>query len=223
MLRYLALAAGVLLSTAASAAPADVAKAVQDYARQVAAAEARDRDQRVASNIDALANNPGSPSIGAPQADITIVEFFDYACPYCKAAEPRLMALVKRDKGVRLVLKEFPILTKPSMVASRMALAAKKQGKYEPFHLAMMRHQGQLLVSDIDELAKASGLDVARLKRDMNAPDVTDEIIANFNLARSIRAFQTPAYIVGTHVLSSNSAGIDFAAEVAAARKRPNP
>lgn len=223
MLRYLALAAGVLLSTAASAAPADVAKAVQDYARQVAAAEARDRDQRVASNIDALANNPGSPSIGAPQADITIVEFFDYACPYCKAAEPRLMALVKRDKGVRLVLKEFPILTKPSMVASRMALAAKKQGKYEPFHLAMMRHQGQLLVSDIDELAKASGLDVARLKRDMNAPDVTDEIIANFNLARSIRAFQTPAYIVGTHVLSSDSAGIDFAAEVAAARKRPNP
>jgi protein-disulfide isomerase len=162
----------------------------------------------VASNIDALANNPGSPSIGAPQADITIVEFFDYACPYCKAAEPRLMALVKRDKGVRLVLKEFPILTKPSMVASRMALAARKQGKYEPFHLAMMRHQGQLLVSDIEELAKAS--------------DVTDEIIANFNLARAIRAYQTPAYIVGTHVLDSDSASIDFAKEVAAARKRVN-
>jgi protein-disulfide isomerase len=222
MFRYAALAVGLFLSNAAFAAPADVAKAVQDYARQVAAAEARDRDQRVASNIDALANNPGSPSIGAPQADITIVEFFDYACPYCKAAEPRLMALVKRDKGVRLVLKEFPILTKPSMVASRMALAARKQGKYEPFHLAMMRHQGQLLVSDIEELAKASGLDVARLKRDMNAPDVTDEIIANFNLARAIRAYQTPAYIVGTHVLDSDSASIDFAKEVAAARKRVN-
>jgi protein-disulfide isomerase len=223
MFRYAALAASLLLSAAASAAPAEIAKAVQDYARQVAAAEARDRDQRVASNIDALANNPGSPSIGAPQADITIVEFFDYACPYCKAAEPRLMALVRRDKGVRLVLKEFPILTKQSMIASRMALAAKKQGKYETFHLAMMRHQGQLLVSDIEELAKASGLDVARLKRDMNAPDVTDEIIANFNLARAIRAYQTPAYIVGTHVLGSDSAGIDFAKEVAAARKRSSP
>jgi protein-disulfide isomerase len=218
MLRYAALAVGLLLSTAALAAPADV----QNYIRQLEAAQARDRDQRVAANIDALANNPGSPSIGSPQADITIVEFFDYACPYCKAAEPRLMALVKRDKGVRLVLKEFPILTKPSMVAARMALAARKQGKYEAYHLAMMRHQGQLLVSDIDELAKASGLDVARLKRDMNAPDVTDELLANFNLARAIRAFQTPAYIVGMHVLSSDSASIDFAAEVAAARKRVN-
>jgi len=212
-------AAALLFSTAASAAPADV----QDYVRRMEAAQAKDRDQRVASNIDALANNPGSPSIGSPQADVTIVEFFDYACPYCKAAEPRLMALVKRDKGVRLVLKEFPILTKPSMVAARMALAARKQGKYEAYHLAMMRHQGQLLVSDIDELAKSSGLDVARLKRDMNAPDVTDELLANFNLARAIRAFQTPAYIVGTHVLSSESASIDFAAEVAAARKRVNP
>src|SRR3569623_4618 len=121
------------------------------------------------------------------------------------------MSLVKRDKGVRLVQKEFPILTKQSMVAARMALAARKQGKYEAYHLAMMRHQGQLLVSDIDELAKASGLDVARLKRDMNAPDVTDELLANFNLARAIRAFQTPAYIVGTHVLGSESAAIDFA------------
>lgn len=224
MRKFLVLVVGLMaISTAVSAAPADVARAVQDYARQMEAAQGRDRDQRVASNIDALATNPGSPSIGSPQADVTIVEFFDYACPYCKAAEPRLMALVKRDKGVRLVLKEFPILTKPSMVAARMALAAKKQGKYEAYHLAMMRHQGQLLASDIDELAKASGLDVARLKRDMTAPDVTDELLANFNLARAIRAFQTPAYIVGTHVLSSESASIDFAAEVAAARKRVNP
>jgi hypothetical protein len=86
----------------------------------------------------------------------------------------------------------------------------------------MMRHQGQLLVSDIEELARASKLDVARLKRDMNAPDVTDELLANFNLARAIRAFQTPTYIVGTHVLGDDSAAIDFTAEVAAARKRAN-
>src|ERR1700743_1360474 len=107
--------------------------------RRGRAAEPRDRGKRAASNIDALANNPGSPSIGAPQADITIVEFFDYACPYCKAIEPRLEALVQHDKGIKLVLKEFPILTKQSMIASRMALAAVKQGKYAPFHLAMMR------------------------------------------------------------------------------------
>jgi predicted DsbA family dithiol-disulfide isomerase len=121
------------------------------------------------------------------------------------------------------VLKEFPIPTKQSMIASRMALAAMKQGKYAPFHLAMMRHLGPLDVSDIEQMAKASGLDVARLKRDMVAPDVTDEIIANFNQARAIRAFQTPAFIVNGHVLGTESAAINFAAEVAAARKRANP
>src|SRR4051812_18826236 len=215
-------AAALLLPAIALAAPADVTRAVQDYATRMAAAEAKDRDQRAASNIDALADNPASPFIGHPQADVTIVEFFDYACPYCKAVEPRLEALVRRDKGVKLVLKEFPILTKQSMVASRMALAAVKQGKYAPFHNAMMRHLGQLEISDIEQMAKASGLDLARLKRDMYAPDVTDEIIANFNLARAIRAFQTPAFIVGTHVLDSDSANINFAAEVAAARKRVN-
>jgi protein-disulfide isomerase len=185
--------------------------------------QAKDRDQRAAAIIGALEDNPGSPFLGHPQADVTIVEFFDYACPYCKAVEPRLEALVQRDKGVKLVLKEFPILTKQSMIASRMALAAMKQGKYAPFHLAMMRHLGPLDVSDIEQMAKASGLDMARLKRDMNAPDVTDEIIANFNQARAIRAFQTPAFIVRGHILGAESAAINFPAEVAAARKRANP
>ena len=223
MIRLAVLIAALFFSGAALAAPADTAKAVRDYAKQMEAAEARDRDQRAAAIIGALEDNPGSPFIGHPQADVTIVEFFDYACPYCKAVEPRLTALVQRDKCVKLVLKEFPILTKQSMIASRMALAAVKQGKYAPFHLAMMRHLGPLNVSDIEQMAKASGLDVARLKRDMYAPDVTDEIIANFNQARAIRAFQTPAFIVRGHILGSDSAGINFPAEVAAARKRANP
>jgi protein-disulfide isomerase len=216
-------AAAFFLSSAALAAPADTAKAVRDYAKRAEMLEAQDRDQRAAAIRGALEDNPGSPFIGHPQADVTIVEFFDYACPYCKAVEPRLTALVQRDRGVKLVLKEFPILTRQSMIASRMALAAMKQGKYAPFHLAMMRHLGPLEVSDIEQMAKASGLDVARLKRDMVAPEVTDEIIANFNQARAIRAFQTPAFIVNGHVLGSESANINFPAEVAAARKRANP
>ena len=223
MFRSAVLIAALLFSGAALAAPADTAKAVQDYAKRMEAQQAQDRDQRAAAIIGALEDNPGSPFIGQAQADVTIVEFFDYACPYCKAVEPRLEALVQRDKGVKLVLKEFPILTKQSMIASRMALAAVKQGKYAPFHLAMMRHLGPLEVSDIEQMAKASGLDMARLKRDMVAPEVTDEIIANFNQARAIRAFQTPTFIVRGHILGSESAAINFAAEVAAARKRANP
>jgi protein-disulfide isomerase len=202
--------------------PADprAARAVQDYLRQAQAEESKDRDERVAARIDALTSNPGSPIIANPQGGITIVEFFDYTCPYCKAAEPRLMRLADGDKRVKLVMKEFPILTKASMIASRMALAAAKQGRYRQFHLALMRRDGVLDEAGILETAKAVGLDVARARRDMNAPDVSDEIIANFNLARAIRVFQTPAYIVGTHVVTGDTADINFAHEVARAKAR---
>ena len=201
----------------AASLPADprAAKAVQDYLRQQQAEEAKDRDERVAARIDALTANPGSPVLANPQGVITIVEFFDYTCPYCKAAEPRLMRLVDSDKRVKLVMKEFPILTRASLIASRMALAAAKQGKYRAFHLAMMRRDGVLDEAGILETAKAVGVDVARARRDMVAPDVTDEIIANFNLARGIRVFQTPAYIVGAHLVTGDSADINFAKEVA--------
>jgi protein-disulfide isomerase len=213
-----------LVTAAAWAAPplpADprAAKAVQDYLRQQQAEDSRDRDERAAAHLDALENNPGSPVMANPLGFITIVEFFDYTCPYCKAAEPRLMRLVDGDKRIKLVTKEFPILTRASMIASRVALAAAKQGKYRPFHLALMRRDGVLDEAGIFETAKAVGVDVARARRDMYAPDVTEEIIANFNLARAIRAYQTPAYIVGGHIVTGDSADIDFAKEVARLRK----
>src|SRR5258708_11754534 len=128
-------------------------------------------------HLDSLANNPGSPVMANPQGDITIVEFFDYTCPYCKAAEPRLMRLADGDKRVKLVMKEFPILTKASMIASRMALAAAKQGKYRPFHLALMRRDGVLDEAGILETAQGIGLDVARARPGMNSPTINDEII----------------------------------------------
>ena len=110
-------------------------------------------------------------------------------------------------------MKEFPILTRASMIASRMALAAARQGKYRQFHLALMRRDGVLDEAGIVETAKAVGVDVTRARRDMYAPEVGDEIIANFNLARGIRVFQTPAYIVGAHLVTGDSADINFAKE----------
>jgi protein-disulfide isomerase len=210
----------LLLALPARAAPPlppdpRAARVVQDYVARMRAEEITDRDARVAARLDALENNPGSPVLANPQGFITIVAFFDYACPYCKAAEPRLMRLVDKDKRIKLVMKEFPILTKGSMIAARAGLAAAKQGKYRAFHIAMMRHEGVLDEAGIFETARAAGLDVGRLRRDMAAPDVTEEIIANFNLARGIRVFQTPAYIVGGHFVTGDSADIDFAREAA--------
>src|SRR5882757_7729224 len=148
---FAGLLCALLLASPAWAAPplpADprAAQAVQDYLRQMQAQESRDRDERIAARLDALENNPASPVLANPpsniQGVITIVEFFDYTCPYCKAAEPRLMQLVDKDKRIKLVMKEFPILTKASAIASRAALAAVRQGKYRAFHLALMRREG---------------------------------------------------------------------------------
>jgi len=217
------LAAMALLGVCAGAVAqpaADVTRIEQAYTRKLAAQQQQDIDQRIAARSEALNNAPGSPVLGNPAGDVVIVEFFDYACPYCKAVEPRLEALLKSDRKVKLVLKEFPILTPQSMIATRAALASVRQGKYRSFHQAMMNFKGQLLESDIFDMAKGAGLDLARLRRDMTAPEIADEIIANFNLARGIRAFQTPVFIVSNHVMSSESASIDFPKAVAAARGR---
>lgn len=175
-------------------------------------------DQAVAQKGASLTQ--GSAIIGNPRAQIAIIEFFDYTCAYCKAVEPRLEAMLKADKGVKLVLKEFPILTPQSLVAARAALAAVAQGKYAPFHQALMNYEGPLDEAAIFDTAKNAGLNVTRLRADMKAPHIADEIIANFNLARSLRLFQTPSFIVGHHILTGPSAEIDFRKEVAAARRK---
>jgi protein-disulfide isomerase len=180
----------------------------------------RAEDRLVAANQTALLNDARTPVIGDPNGDVTIVEFFDYACPYCKALEPRLESLLKSDKRVKLAVKEFPILTPESLTAAKASLASVKQGKYRQFHQALMLFKGRLQDSVIFDTAKDAGLDVERLRRDMQSPEIADAIIANFNLARAIRVFQTPAFVVGNHLLTESSAEIDFPKVVAAARQK---
>lgn len=216
-IRHLLAALVLMGATGAAAQPGE-----QAYAARAEAARRADVDQRIAARWTALAQDPALPVIGNANANVTIVEFSDYNCPYCKAMEPRLEALLKADKRVKLVMLEYPILTPASLVGTRAALASMKQGKYARFHQALMRFEGNVTDADIFDVAKASGLDVARLKKDMQAPEISDRIIANFNLARGIRAFQTPVVIVGgpagVHITGSESAAIDFREEVAAAR-----
>lgn len=176
-------------------------------------------DLMVAQYAGALQQS--SAVIGNPHGDVTIVEFFDYTCPYCKAVEPRLERLLKADKGVKLVLKEFPILTPQSLAAARVALVAAREGKYARFHQALMTYEGPLDESVILDTARSAGLNMARLRQDMQAPAISDELLANFNLARGLRLFQTPAFLVGNHVLTGFSADIDFPRAVAAARGKP--
>ncbi len=225
-MRGIILASSILLAalgTGAIAQP-DRARIEQAYAAKLEAMRRADIDQRIAARWPALAQDPALPVIGSPNADVTIVEFSDYNCPYCKAMEPRLAALLKADRKVKLVMVEFPILTPASMTGTRAALASMLQGKYAAFHQALMRFEGNLTDADVFDVAKSVGLDVARLRKDMQAPQISDRIIANYNLARGIRVVQTPAVIVGgpggIHIMGSESAAIDFPKAVAAARRK---
>jgi protein-disulfide isomerase len=218
----IALTAGVwgADTTGAAGEQQRMEQAVKAYASKIQADQEKANDLLIANKSAALLNDPMTPVIGNPQADVVIIEFFDYACPYCKAAEPRLEKLLKDDKRVKLIVKDFPILTPESLVAAKAALASVKQGKYEQYHQAMMMFKGRLQDSTVFDIAKDVGLDVDRLKKDMLAPDIADEIIANFNLARAIRVFQTPAFIMDNHLLTEPSAEMDFPKLVAAARRR---
>jgi protein-disulfide isomerase len=177
-------------------------------------------DQAVLTHADVAFHDPASPVMGNPHGDVTIVEFFDYSCSYCKAMQPRVERLLRTDRGVKLIVKEFPILTPESLVATKVALAAARQGKYAQFHDALLDYRGPWGTQAIWQTAKAVGLDLARVRKDMTSPEITAEIIKNFNLARALRIFQTPGVIVGTHILTGPSAQFDFPKEVAQVRAR---
>ena len=148
---------------------------------------------------DELLHDPASPVAGNPDGDVTIVEFFDYRCPYCKQMEPALEALLKEDNKVRVVYKEFPILGPESQIASQVSLAALKQSaqKYNRLHTALMNAKGQLTQESILKHAEAAGLDIARIKTDMASPEIDALIRRNMDLADALSIRGTPAIIIG--------------------------
>lgn len=176
--------------------------------------------QMVVQRRSDIFEDPATPVGGNPQGDVSIVEFFDYRCPYCKQVQPSLESLAKQDPKLRLVYKEFPILGPASVTAARAALAAQRQGKYDAFHAAMMAERGQITDDTIYQVAASVGLDIGRLKRDMAAPEIAQQLQANLALADALNIHGTPAFIVGDQVVPG---AVDIGAlktMVADARKR---
>lgn len=160
------------------------------------------------------------PTIGNPDGDVTIVEFFDYNCGYCKKALPDLQELVKTDGNVRVVFKEMPILGPTSQTAAQYALAAHKQGKYFEFHSALMEHRGGKDAATLEKIGKDIGLDVKQLKKDANSNAIADAVEDSRNLATKIGVRGTPAFIVGDE-LFRGYIGLDgMKAAVKAAREK---
>jgi len=189
-------------------------------ARAKEQAEAETRAQ-IVKHRDELVHDAKSPEGGNPAGDVTIVEFFDYRCPYCKEVEPSLEALLKEDGRIRVVYKEFPILGPESMIASRVSLAALKQSpqKYARLHLALMNAKGELSQESIMKAAEAAGLDIARIKTDMNGPEVDALIKRNYDLAETLNIRGTPAFIIGNEMTPGAVDMPIFKKMVAEARK----
>lgn len=165
----------------------------------------READAKAVTALDDRHNeifdDPTTPIGGNPQGDVTIVEFFDYRCPYCKQVLPSLQALLKEDHQLRFVYKEMPVLGPASVVAAHAALAAQQQGKYEEFHVAMMATKGQITEETVYKVAGSVGLDVARLKQDMAAPAIEHALKANLALAEALNIRGTPGFIIGKHIV----------------------
>ncbi len=164
--------------------------------RQRVAKEQR-RQQAVIDSRAALTEDPDTPAIGNPDADVTIVEFFDYRCQYCRRVVTSIRKLIEEDDKIRLVMKEFPILGPQSIQAARAALASVGQGKYEEFHFALMTEPGDMSDPHIRRVAGSVGLDVERLLKDMQSPEIDAMIRRNHELARSLDINGTPAFVIG--------------------------
>ena len=132
---------------------------------------------------------------------VTVVEFFDYNCGYCRKAFSNLVSLTKDDKDVRVVFVEFPILSEESRLASQAAIASTKQNKYFEFHRALMEHNGPIKEDTIFKTAAAIGLDVEKLKADMDAPEVNEQIEKNLQLGTAMGVQGTPAIFVGDQAI----------------------
>ena len=144
-----------------------------------------------------LESDPNAPNLGNPEGDVTVVEFFDYNCPYCRSAGQTLQALLAADVNVRVIYREWPILGEDSVIAACAALAAREQGKYEAFHWALMNGEGRVTEAVIFKVARELGMDVAKLEADMVSPDVEAHIALSNALAQQLGFTGTPAFIVG--------------------------
>jgi protein-disulfide isomerase len=169
-------------------------------------------DAVIKQNPAEIYNDGYSFVAGNPKAKVTLVEFFDYNCGYCRKAFAKMMTLAKPDSDVKFIFKEYPILSPESEVCSRAAFAAAKQGKYLQFHKAMMSHQGRANDEAITEVAKQIGLNLNQLHKDMNDPAVLAHVEQNLKLGNDLGMDGTPSFIVNGQIIDGwSEADVDKA------------
>lgn len=174
--------------------------ALQELQRRQAATAAAEQRAAVLANLSELQEDPATPVGGNPEGSVTLVEFFDYRCTYCRRVVSSMRALLDEKPDLRVVFKELPVLGAESVRAARAALASQNQDRYVPFHFALMLSD-DLSVEGIRATAELVGLDADRLEADMDAPEISAAIEANYKLASKLGIEGTPAFVVGEELV----------------------
>jgi protein-disulfide isomerase len=185
--------------------PEVLQEAVAELEKRQAQAEADRHKTAVSANRQMLFDSARHVTLGNPNGDVTLVEFFDYNCGYCKRALSDMVDLLKSDSKLKVVLKEFPVLGDGSTEAAQVAVAARMQDKsakkYLDFHVKLLGGRGQADKARALAAAKEAGFDVARIEKDMKSPEVAATIDENMKLAETLGINGTPTYVVGENVV----------------------
>lgn len=174
----------------------------------------------LSERTEQIFNSPHDFVAGNPDGDVTLVEFFDYNCGFCRRALSDMNALLKSDPNLRVVLKEFPVLSQGSLEAAQIAVAAIGQGKYMELHQALLSSRGQVDGARALQAAKDLGLDVDRLKADAARPEVREVIASSMQLADQLGISGTPSYVLGDEVIPGAIGQDEIARKIAAVREQ---
>ncbi len=181
--------------------PEIVREAIEILQAQEEAAQAEAARLFLSQQRQILENDPNAPVIGNPDGDVTVVEFFDYNCGYCRRVFPNVKALLENDTNVRVVMREWPILGEASVFAARASLAAREQGKYEEFHNALMGNRGRITEASVMSIAEGLGLDTDQLRADMNSDAVNAHLETSQRLTQALGFNGTPAFVFGDELV----------------------
>jgi protein-disulfide isomerase len=185
--------------------PEVVQEAMAELERRQTAAEAEKHKAAVKENAKALFSSPNQVTLGNRSGDVTFVEFFDYNCGYCKGAMGDMLTLLKDDPKLKVVLKEFPVLGPGSVEAAQVAVAVRMQDKtgkkYLEFHQKLLGGRGHADKDRALAVAKDVGMDMARIEKDMNSPEVKASLQEDFKLAEALGLNGTPSYVIGDDVV----------------------
>lgn len=170
-----------------------------------------------------LTADPADAFAGDPASPVTMVEFFDYRCGYCRQVTPTIAKLLSGGSHVRIVFKEFPILGPESTLAAKASLAAHRQGGYLKFHEGLMASTEPITASGIGRLATKLGLDAPKLKADMESPEIAAILAKNMKLAQAIGVSSTPTFIIGTELIAGAMSEESFRSLIATQESKPAP